>query len=177
MAGAPTIRRAPSGARGPDASRRAVAIRRAGPDDLEALTALWIESALHHARFQPLFALRPDAEAAVRRMLGVQLADARVAFYVHESPDGMDGFCSARIDSAPPIHEETRRAEITDVSVRAAARRRGIGRALVAAALDWVRAQGVARVEVRVVCGNPEGQRFWRDLGFDAFVDVLHRRL
>jgi GNAT superfamily N-acetyltransferase len=157
--------------------RAGAAIRRAGTSDLDALTALWLECAADHAAFEPLFTLRPGAEACMRRVLAAQLADLDAAFFVHESAGGIDGFCSARIDRAPPIHPETLRAEITDVSVRAASRRRGIGRALVAAALEWARAREVARIEVRVVSGNALGQQFWRALGFDAFVDVLHRRL
>jgi len=131
----------------------------------------------HHAAFEPLFALRAGAGQAVHRLLAAQLRDANAALFVHDCGGGLDGFCSVRIDRAPPIHEEVVRAEITDVSVRPASRRRGIGRALVAAALAWVRERGVARVEVRVVAGNAEGQHFWRALGFDAFVDVLQRRL
>ena len=31
--------------------------------------------------------------------------------------------------------------------------------------------------EVRVASGNAEGQAFWRALGFDDLMDVLHKRL
>ena len=69
------------------------------------------------------------------------------------------------------------RAEITDLGVREGLRRRGIGRALVGAAADWITERGVARVEVRVAAGNREGQAFWRALGYGDLMDVLHRRL
>lgn len=83
----------------------------------------------------------------------------------------------ARIDRAPPILLEVERAEITDLGVRPHRRRRGVGRALAEAALAWVRERGVARVEVRVVAGNPEGRAFWRALGFSEHVAVLERRV
>jgi len=87
------------------------------------------------------------------------------------------GFCTVRIDRAPPIQREVRRAEITDLMVRANERRRGVGRALVERALGWVEERGVERCEVRVASRNAEGQSFWRSLGFGDWMDVLQRRL
>ncbi|MEZ4291270.1 MAG: GNAT family N-acetyltransferase [Myxococcota bacterium] len=82
-----------------------------------------------------------------------------------------------RIDRAPPILEETERAEITDLGVRPEWRRRGMGRRLVEAAQAWVRDRGVARIEIQVASGNREGQAFWRAMGFADLMDVLHKRL
>ena len=56
-------------------------------------------------------------------------------------------------------------------------RRQGIGRRLVAEALDWIRGRGVARVEIQVATGNREGQAFWRAIGFADLMNVLHKRL
>jgi GNAT superfamily N-acetyltransferase len=170
------------------------AIRRADRADLVQLTALWIELTEHHAAFEPRFALRRGAEGEVRQLLAAQLGDPDTATLVMDEfdyarlrlaarPSGLPsegtllGFCTLRVDRAPPICAEVERAEITDVAVRASVRRRGIGRALVEAALCWARERGVDRVEARVVAGNTEGRLFWTALGFGAFVDVLQRRL
>ena len=152
-------------------------LRRAGPADIGQLAELWIEITRHHASLDPLFTLRSDARPEIERLLGAQLEDPGGAIFVWATPAGLLGFCAARVDRAPPILEETRRAEITDLGVRAAERRRGIGRELAEAALAWADAGGVARVEVRVVMGNHEAQAFWRGLGFDDLMDVLQRRL
>ena len=48
-----------------------------------------------------------------------------------------------------------------------AARRRGIGRALAAAALDAARRQGAAEVWVETAATWPEAAAFWRGLGFE----------
>ena len=45
------------------------------------------------------------------------------------------------------------------------------------AAFDWVRASGVARIEVQVAHANAIGQAFWRARGFGDFMDVLDKRL
>jgi GNAT superfamily N-acetyltransferase len=131
----------------------------------------------HHASVDPLFALRPDADAEIRRLLDAILRDPDAAIFVYERDGALLGFCTVRIDRAPPIQVEAQRAEITDLMVRASQRRRGLGRALVERALSWVEERGVERCEVRVASRNSEGQRFWRAVGFDDLMDVLHRRL
>ncbi|MBW2286240.1 MAG: GNAT family N-acetyltransferase [Deltaproteobacteria bacterium] len=152
-------------------------LRRAGADDLVELVELWVEVTAHHAALDPLFTLRSDARPVIERLIRSQLRDADAAIFVVDSQDTLAGFCCVRIDRAPPILEETRRAEITDLGVRVALRRRGLGRALAAAAFDWTVGRGVERVEVRVARRNAEGQAFWRELGFADLMDVLQRRM
>ncbi len=152
-------------------------IRRADLRDLERVAALWIALGEHHASADPLFALRPDADAEIRRLLAATLRDPDAAIFVCERGGALLGFCTVRIDRAPPIQLEVERAEITDLMVSARERRRGLGRALVERALRWVEGHGVERCEVRVADANTEGQRFWRALGFGDLMDVLQRRL
>jgi len=116
-------------------------------------------------------------DAEIRRLLAAILRDPDAAIFVCERDGDLLGFCTVRIDCAPPIQREVRRAEITDLMVRASERRRGLGRALVERALAWVKERGVERCEVRVASLNAEGQGFWRSIGFGDLMDVLHRRL
>jgi ribosomal protein S18 acetylase RimI-like enzyme len=152
-------------------------IRRAVPRDLDGVAALWTALLEHHAARDPVFALRPDADAEVRRWVGATLRDPDAAIFVWDSASGLAGFCAVRIDRAPGILVEADRAEITDLLVREDDRRVGVGRALVERALRWVVAQGVERCEVRVAARNAEGQGFWRSLDFGVWMDVLERRL
>ena len=105
------------------------------------------------------------------------MPETLLAIFVFDADGDLPGMCIVRIDRAPPILEETQRAEITDVGVRAALRRQGIAGRLVEAALEWVRLAGVERIEVQVAVGNPEGQAFWRAMGFGDLLNVLHKRL
>jgi len=155
--------------------RVAPVVRRAGVAELDALVELWLEVARHHQDLDPYFRLRPDARDEARQLLARELADPDAAAFVAGDPAA--GFCIVRVDQAPPIHEETGRAEITDLGVRPGARRAGLGRALVGEAMAWARERGVERVEIRVAAANSEGQAFWRAVGFGDFMDVLHRRL
>jgi len=110
-------------------------------------------------------------------LLAATLRDPEAAIFVCERAGALLGFCTVRIDCAPPIQLEVRRAEITDLMVRANERRRGVGRRLVERALAWVKERGVERCEARVASLNREGQHFWRALGFGDLMDVLQRRL
>lgn len=152
-------------------------LRLARSSDIPRVTELWIEMASHHTSADPLFTLRSGAGLEVKRLLSALSRDPDAAIFVWEGPDDLLGFCTVRVDQAPPILQETRRAEITDLGVSAAARRGGIGRELAAAAFAWARDRGMARLEVRVAARNREGQAFWRSLGFDDLMDVLHRPL
>jgi ribosomal protein S18 acetylase RimI-like enzyme len=141
------------------------------------VTALWLAIGDHHAGLGPAFAMRAGAESEARELLRALLRDPDTAAFLYEEAGRALGLCIARVDQAPPIAVETERGEITDLGVDPAVRRRGIGRALVEAALAWIGGRGVRRLEVRVAVRNPEGQAFWRALGFGDLVDVLERRL
>ena len=162
-------------------------IRRAGKRDLEEVARLWTDLAHHHTPLDPVYALRPGAEAEIRALLEAQLRDPDSATFVwecHESSVSagrragrLAGLCIVRIDRAPPIQSEVDRAEVTDLIVEKASRRRGIGGVLLDAALAWVADSGVERVEVRVAARNVEGQAFWRARAFCDWMDVLQLRL
>jgi ribosomal protein S18 acetylase RimI-like enzyme len=152
-------------------------VRRAAEGDLAAVVDLWLAITRHHQAADPLFTLRSGARGEVERLMRATWRDSDAAMFVWEDRGIVSGLCIVRIDRAPPILEEARRAEITDLGVDAERRRRGAGAALVRRALEWVVERGVGRVEVRVASRNPEGQAFWRAQGFGDLMDVLQKRL
>jgi ribosomal protein S18 acetylase RimI-like enzyme len=161
--------------RAADLTAHAPQPRRATNGDLTALTALWIALTEHHAALDPHFALRAGAEGEARRLIEAMARDPDTAIFVSGDPPG--AFAIVNVRRAPPIHAETRRAEITDVYVSPAVRRRGAGRALVRAATEWASARGAERVEVQVSPHNPEAQAFRRAHGYGVHMNVLHRPL
>jgi len=156
---------------------RPVEPRRATRGDLAALTAHWLALTRHHAEFDRQFALRAGADRRARELLGELLGRPDTAIFVVDAASGLAGYAIVRVDEAPPIHAETCRAEISDLYVAPAARRAGVGRALVASATGWARERGVARLEVRALTRNRQAQAFWRAQGYGDHVDVLQRRL
>ncbi|MFP8874845.1 MAG: GNAT family N-acetyltransferase [Myxococcota bacterium] len=152
-------------------------VREATARDLDRVAALWSAITDHHAPLDPLFRMRPEAGGELRELLGDLCRNPDAAIFVYEDAGDLPGMCIVRIDHSPPIVEEVDRAEITDLGVREEARRQGIGSQLLAAALAWIRIQGIERVQVNVAVGNAEGQAFWRRHGFAPHMDVLHKRL
>lgn len=147
--------------------------------EIDRVAALWALITEHHADLDPLFRMRrgPVAEGELRELLRALHRDPDAEILVYDRNGTPEGLCIVRIDRAPPILEETERAEITDLGVRPSLRRQGIGRLLVEQAQAWVRDRGVARIEIQVATGNPEGQAFWRAIGYADLMDVLHKRL
>lgn len=147
--------------------------------EMDRVAALWALITEHHASLDPLFRMRrsPAAEGELRELLGELFRDPDADVLVFDVSETPVGLCVVRIDRAPPILEETERAEITDLGVRPALRRRGVATRLVEEAQVWVRDRGVSRIEVQVAHGNVEGQAFWRARGFEDLMDVLHKRL
>jgi GNAT superfamily N-acetyltransferase len=141
------------------------------------VSALWIDLTRHHAAFDPHFALRAGADAEAQRLLEAQLRDPDTVILVVDDAGAVFAFAIACVRVAPPIHDETCRAEITDLYVAPARRRRGCGRSLVDAATRWASGRGAERVEVNVSPRNPEAQAFWRAAGYGDHLSVLHRRL
>jgi GNAT superfamily N-acetyltransferase len=154
-------------------------VRLARAQEIDRVAALWTGITQHHAVLDPLFRMRrgPVADSELRELLRTLQRDPDAAILVYDLEGTLEGLCIVRIDHAAPILEETERAEITDLGVRPALRRRGIATRLVEEAQAWVTDRGVARIEIQVAHGNREGQAFWRARGFEDFMDVLHKRV
>ena len=78
---------------------------------------------------------------------------------------------------ARPTMVPRRRAHIDDLVVAARVRRRGIGRALVAAASDWARTKGAIEILLTVWAGNDAAEQFYAALGFAPLSQVMRRSL
>ncbi|MEN8162205.1 MAG: GNAT family N-acetyltransferase, partial [Myxococcota bacterium] len=77
----------------------------------------------------------------------------------------------------PGPFAEGLRGSVDWLFVREAARRAGVGRALVDAGLAWLRERGAERVELEVARTNEGAQAFWQAIGFRQSMDVLERPL
>jgi ribosomal protein S18 acetylase RimI-like enzyme len=143
-----------------------IEIRLAAYADVPAVVALWHEVVEHHAALCPEFAPTADADALHAAHLAQGLAsDDRAVFVAHHQGTAV-GFLSIRAAPLPPVFVGCRKAEVTDLGVTRAFRRRGIGRALWRHAVAWSRGRGFEQIELGVLAGNDGARRFWTGVGF-----------
>lgn len=149
----------------PTLPQRDIVIRHAAPADLERIQPLW--HALYKHQFEHGMLLRlPEGayDAWLQSMLPFL---GRFANIVIAELDGeVIGFVAGRIRTLPPYFGSATVGAISEVFVSESRRGGGIGRRILAAALEWFKEQEITRVELQVVAGNPEGIRFYRQLGW-----------
>lgn len=133
-------------------------IRTAQADEAEAVIALWTACGLTRPWNDP----RADFDRALNTSTATILISG-----VGRSVEGsvMVGF-------------DGHRGWVYYLAVDPQTRRSGLGRALMAAAQDWLRAQGAPKIQLMVRDDNAEALSFYAALGLEAQpVVVLGRRL
>jgi RimJ/RimL family protein N-acetyltransferase len=134
-------------------------VRPAVPADADALVRLGREVSA-----EPELWLTYERRASdERRNLKSIRRDPSVAVFVAETPAGIVGRLSIARDSNSVSHHV---AEL-GLMVSAAARRRGIGTALMEEAFKWARSSGVTKVELHVFPHNEPAIVLYRKLGFE----------
>lgn len=76
------------------------------------------------------------------------------------------GFVAGRVRAAPRYLGGAAAGWISEVWVEPAHRKRGHAEAMVRAALDWFRGQGLKRIELQLVFGNEAARGLYARLGF-----------
>ncbi len=148
------------------------AIRAARESDRAELAALWAELDGLHASLQPRYFRRAERPAAALREA---LADPHRAILVAAEGGALLGAVDVRIFDTPshPLMIPRKRAFVDDLVVLPAARRRGLGRALMEAARRWADERGADELVLTVWAGNHAAERFYRSLGYQALSTVL----
>lgn len=158
-----------------------VRIRPATPDDAEAITRVYMESAEQHALIDPERNHVPDPVAIEERYrTGRQHPDdgAEAITVVAEAGSRVVGFLDARLlRPFDPMYRSTTYCFIADVAVSAAHRSQGIGEQLMRAAEEWARQHGAEFVSLEYHTGNSRAAAFYERLGYRPASVVAIKRL
>lgn len=138
-----------------------IVIRAAEPGDAQALVQLAGEV----GREEGAWLLTTEAwrsSAEERRYLRAVRRHPDAAVYVAEE----DGRLVGRLSLARDPNPASRHVADLGLMVAASHRRRGVGRALLDAAVEWAGASGVRKLELHVFPWNTAAIRLYEDYGF-----------
>jgi ribosomal protein S18 acetylase RimI-like enzyme len=156
-----------------------VKVVRAGTERIPDLEPLWEALELHHAELPEVPPVRPVAESWERRRHQYRewLEDGSGRLFVAEDDGGRAvGYLMLTIGGKPATWDVGERAaEVETMSVLPDARSRGVGAALMDAALSHAEDEGVRAIGVGVVHSNDAGIRFYDRAGFKPFYVQLLR--
>lgn len=140
-------------------------LRHAVLQDFERIRLLW--RALYQHQFEHGMLLQVQETAYDAWLQSITPFLGRFASVVVAELNGeIVGFVAGRIRTLPPYFGSSTIGTISEVFVSDSHRSGGIGRRLLAFALEWFKAQQITRVELQVVAGNPDGIRFYKQLGW-----------
>jgi GNAT superfamily N-acetyltransferase len=149
----------------PPPAASAVPIRVAGPQDLDAIARLALVE-IQHRSAAPMFAPRYDAGTAALATNHEALRDAGAVHMIAAAGGRDAGLLTIELTSPVPRLCQDGQPYIGPTATLPDARRQGIGRALVRAALAWAHAHGYHWVSVDYATANPLSRPFWQDVGF-----------
>jgi ribosomal protein S18 acetylase RimI-like enzyme len=157
----------------------AVVVRPALESDLPALGRLGASLLRVHFAFDPQRFMAPphDPEDGYAWFLGTQLREPDVCIFVAEDAGRVVGYVYAGLE--PHSWKELREAAgfIHDVCVDDGQRSRGVGRLLLSAASDWLRARGAPRVLLWTAERNAAARQLFTRLGFRTTMVEMTREL
>jgi len=140
-------------------------LRYATAADMASLEPLWHDLYQHQFDHGMLLRLPKGAYDAWLKSIAPFLGRFANVFVAEEGGQ-LVGFVAGRIRTLPPYFGSGTIGAISEVFVAESHRGQGIGRRLLAFALEWFQAQDISRVELQVVAGNQDGIRFYRQLGW-----------
>ena len=116
----------------------------------------------------------PAHATSVTRRLA-RLTNSSSAALVAEAGGDVIGLCTLHLFSV--IHEDAPLAMLSVLVVSEGARRRGVGRTLMAKAEEWARAHGAGRIVVASGLARSDAHAFYESLGYAHNARRYNKRL
>jgi ribosomal protein S18 acetylase RimI-like enzyme len=166
----------------PDDTPPAIAVRRAGRDDLDTVLAFRLALLREHAENAVYGRLRADAPERARRLFASQLMAAGEITFLAELTDGAGaprpvGVLRCMESRGSPLLDPPRYGYVASVYVVPDARRGGVLRALLQAATAWCAERGLDEIRLHAAADNDVGNAAWDALGFGVVEHLRTRRL
>jgi len=146
----------------------AASIRPAAPADLQAIGRLGALLVRVHHDFDPdrFIAATPQTEQGYGSFLGAQLAKPNIVILVAERDGEVIGYTYAGVEGTDYMSLRGPAGVLYDIVVDPAHREQGVGRVLLDATLEALKARGVPRVVLSTAERNESAQRLFARAGF-----------
>ena len=147
-----------------------IMIRPALPADLPAIGRLGTLLVQTHHDFDAARFIAPTANTpqGYANFLGTQLKEERVIILAAEREGAVVGYVYAGLEGMDYMALRGPAGAIYDVVVDSAARRQGVGRLLLNAAIERLKEMGAPQVVLSTAAKNEEAQRLFAKAGFRA---------
>jgi ribosomal protein S18 acetylase RimI-like enzyme len=150
-------------------------VRPARDADRDWLVPLVRETDAAHAALQPRYFRKADGPVAADLLDELFRCDAQALLIGEDARGRPCGLVQVRLFDTPirPDLLRSRRGHIERLIVAAKERKRGCGRALVAAAAEWAKRRGATELLLTVWAGNDGASAFYAAAGFRLVSQVL----
>jgi ribonuclease HI len=162
----------------PKREQYGVSIRRTTHADYEALYPVFAELDDMHTKALPQV-FRKVSQQNMSQYLDSVLASEDAVMFLAESRGQIVGFIRLKIEQSPdiPLLQPRRYAKISDVGVKKAYHRRGIGKALMQSAEKWATEKGVDKIQLNVWEFNKGASAFYQELGYATASRVMWKEI
>lgn len=158
-----------------------IRIRPAVPEDADAITHTFLESAEYHASLDPERYWIPSAEMIAERYRQGQQHphDAVGITLVATVGAEVVGFVDVRLEQSMDVmHQEMTYCFIADIAVSLLHQNHGIGERLMQAAEEWGRGQGAQFASLQYLAANTRAGEFYqRRMGYRVAAIMAIKRL
>lgn len=152
-----------------------LSVRAADLDDLSSVVELRL-ALLREYSDHPLYGrLRPDARARAYELYRGQLTAHNEQIFVAELNGDVVGVLRCVDMPSSPLLYPERYCYVSSVYVRPAIRRKGVLRALLAAAEDWCDERGINEMRLHNASSSTVAEHTWSALGFEVVEHVRRR--
>lgn len=172
-----TTRRQPSDVPAQVNEKLTVRVRRASIRDLDDVIALRLALLREHPDHPIYGRLRKDADVRARELFATQLRSPTETIFLADVGGETAGVMRCVEAFGSPLLEPSRYAYISSVYVKPELRRRGVLRALIAAADRWSRERELGQMRLHNVNGSEMAEGAWAALGFAVVEQVRVREL
>jgi len=154
-----------------------ISVRRAQLDDLSAIVELRL-ALLREYKDHALYGnLRPDVEERANTLYRAQLTSTHDTIFVAEIGRRIVGVMRCVDTPSSPLFFPERYCYVSSVYVRPSERRKGVLRALLAAADRWCEEHGIAEMRLHNSATAAVAEQAWSALGFEIVEHVRRRPL